>query len=65
MMPNLMIGDFVIAKKFPFSFKKCLKKEYFYSKLALHRGDVVIFNYKESRNTKYVKRIVGIPGDIV
>ena len=53
MVPTLLVGDRLVADGWAF-----WKKE-------PQRGEVIVFDYPKERSTKYVKRVVGIPGDIV
>ncbi len=53
MVPNLLIGDRLVADGWA------------YWKQEPKRGDVVVFDYPKDPSIKYVKRLVGIPGDIV
>jgi signal peptidase I len=65
MIPTLLIGDHILVNKFiygtqvPFSNKKIL--------CIAHpkRGDIVVFKYPEDLNKDFIKRVVGIGGDIV
>ena len=51
MIPTLMIGDFILASKRPFTLR------------SFERGDVIVFRYPKDKTLNYVKRIIGIPGD--
>ena len=45
--------------------KRVLGNRLAYLKADPQRGDIVIFRLKEDRNKNYIKRIVGLPGDII
>lgn len=53
MEPGLHTGERVLASKFS------------YVMSAPHRGDVVIFRYPCDPSKNYVKRVIGVPGDVV
>lgn len=53
MVPTLLVGDRLVADGWSFWHN------------APARGDVVVFNYPKDPSIKYVKRVVGLPGDIV
>lgn len=59
MLPNLLVGDFVFANKYFYSFKLPFIKHIFLTSF-FEKGDVVIFINK---NGRYVKRIIGLPND--
>lgn len=65
MISTLLIGDHILVNKFiygtkiPFSDKSILN----FSKPA--RGDIVVFKYPEDRNKDFIKRVVGIEGDVI
>jgi len=65
MIPTLEVGDHIFVSKFayglsiPFTNTKVLK-------LAQpERGDVIVFKYPKDPSTDYIKRVVGLPGDVV
>ncbi len=65
MIPTLLIGDHILVSKFiygtkiPFSDKRVLP-------LAKpERGDIVVFKYPEDPNKDFIKRVVGVEGDII
>ena len=71
MLPNLMAGDYLFVSKWPYG----------YSRFALplvrnlpqgtaqgalpKRGDIVVFRATRSKDVDYVKRVIGLPGDVI
>ena len=71
MEPNLLVGDRLFVSKytygysrhsFPFS-PKILKSRIF--EKTAKRGEVVVFKTPADNRTDYIKRLIGIPGDII
>lgn len=72
MKPNLLIGDYIIVSKysygysrfsFPFGFDLFDNRIFFKNKPQ--RGDVIVFRYPQDVSINYVKRLIGLPGDII
>ena len=71
MESNLLVGDRLFVTKFSYGFSKhsfpfsppILKERVFYSKPE--RGDVVVFKTPADNRTDYIKRLIGLPGDII
>jgi signal peptidase I len=64
MAPTLKSGDYIFTYKIPYGIKIPLTR----SKIAVRspqRGDVVVFTYPEQPRTNYVKRVVGVAGDLI
>jgi len=65
MIPTLLVGDHIFVAKFsygvtmPFTDKKVI--DFGIPK----RGDVIVFKYPNDPSIDYIKRVVGLPGDIV
>lgn len=53
MEPNLKTGERVLATRFPYALG------------SVKRGDVIIFKYPADPTKNYVKRVIGLPGDVV
>jgi len=53
MIPTLKIGDRLLANKFIYRFKK------------LERGDVIIFKSPIDKKRDFIKRLIGLPGDVI
>ncbi len=56
MSPSVPRGDFIFANK-NYNCPNC--------RTWVKHGDVAIFVYPNNRNNHYIKRIIGLPGDIV
>ena len=56
MLPGIEKGDFVFADK-NVNCKGCGRQ--------LQRGDVALFLYPKNRNLVFIKRIIGLPGDVI
>lgn len=65
MIPTLLIGDHLLVSKFlygtevPFTGNRVLVLR------NPERGDIVVFKYPEDPNRDFIKRVVGIEGDVV
>ena len=71
MQPRLLIGDYLLVAKWPYG----------YSRYSLpfsvplipgrilastpERGDVVVFKAPPNQKNDYIKRVIGLPGDII
>ncbi|QJC33654.1 signal peptidase I [Enterobacteriaceae endosymbiont of Donacia provostii] len=65
MIPTLNIGDFIIVNKFIYGIKNPFNNKLFIKYKSPHRGDIVVFKYPKNTKIKYIKRIIGLPGDII
>jgi len=71
MLPTLYIGDHIFVNKFAYGFKIPFSDIvtdhpiYFIKREPPKRGDVIVFIYPKNESLYYIKRVVGVPGDIV
>lgn len=65
MLNTLLIGDCVLVNKFVYGIKIPFTNDYLIDLGEPERGDVVVFEYPLNPNLDYIKRIVGMPGDII
>lgn len=70
MIPTILIGDHVFVNKFAYRFNLPFS-EYFGKPVRLiersgpERGDIVVFESPRNPDVNYIKRVVGLPGDVV
>lgn len=65
MLDTLLVGDQLLAKKYSYGIKIPFTHTYLYKGDDPQRGDIVIFEYPQDPDTDFIKRIVGIPGDVI
>ena len=65
MRPGLVVGDFILVNKFAYGIRKPIINDVLVETGKIQRGDVVVFNYPEDTSVNYIKRAVGLPGDVV
>ena len=71
MYPTLKIGDYLFVSKSSYGFSKhslpfsipLIPSRIFFSQPE--RGDVVVFKTPQDNKTDYIKRLIGLPGDII
>src|SRR5690606_996855 len=65
MMPTLLEGDFIFVNKFAYGLRLPVVNTKFLELGDPQRGDVVVFRLPQDPSVNYIKRIVGLPGDVV
>ncbi len=65
MMPTLLIGDFIFVNKFTYGLRLPVLHTEIVPLGSPARGDVVVFRLPSDPSTNYIKRLVGLPGDVV
>ena len=65
MRPGLVKGDFILVNKFAYGIRMPILNNVLIDIGTIQRGDVVVFNYPLEPETNYIKRAIGIPGDVV
>ena len=71
MLPRMMIGDYLFVAKWPYGYSRY---SFPFGLLSFdgriladqpERGDVVVFRYPGGSGEDYVKRLIGLPGDVI
>lgn len=65
MMPTLLEGDFIFVNKFAYGLRLPVLNTEIVPLGSPERGDVVVFKLPSDPNVNYIKRVVGLPGDVV
>ena len=65
MMPTLQVNDFILVNKFAYGLRLPVTNTKIIETGKPKRGDVMVFKYPENRNQNFIKRVVGLPGDVV
>ena len=65
MMDTLLIGDYIMVNRFVYAPYSSRLERSLLPIREIHRGDVIVFKQPEQPEIDYIKRVVGLPGDIV
>ena len=71
MEPNLLIGDRLFVSKYTYGYSRHSLpfSPKIYSKRIFaknpKRGDVIVFKTPADNRTDYIKRLIGLPGDVI
>ena len=65
MMPTLLIGDFILVNKFAYGLRLPVVNRKFVDIGEPQRGDVMVFRFPRDPSVDYIKRVVGLPGDMI
>lgn len=65
MNPTLIEGDFILVNKFAYGIRLPVVDLKVIDVGDPQRGDVMVFKYPEDPRINYIKRVIGVPGDII
>jgi signal peptidase I len=71
MLPRLLIGDYLVVAKWPYGFSRYsipFSPPLWSGRLFAsqpERGDVVVFKAPPDQSQDYIKRVIGLPGDLI
>ena len=65
MLDTLLVGDQLLANKYTYGIKIPFTHTYIHKGQDPERGDVIIFEYPEDPDTDFIKRVIGLPGDVI
>jgi len=65
MKPTLLIGDHILVNKFIYGVKIPYWDKTIIPISEPKRGDIVVFKFPEDPSKDFIKRVIGIPGDVI
>ena len=65
MIPTLLIGDFILVNKYAYGIRLPVINKKVVDVGDPRRGDVMVFRFPDDPSLDYIKRVVGVPGDLV
>ncbi len=65
MLPTLLAGDFILVNKYDYGLRLPVLHTKFWENGLPERGDVVVFRFPPDPSKDFIKRIIGLPGDVV
>jgi len=65
MEQNLLVGDHILVNKFLYSPTASAAERWLLPHRAVARGDVVVFKFPEDPTRDFIKRCIGVGGDVI
>ncbi|MGG7054912.1 signal peptidase I [Nitrosomonas sp. ANs5] len=65
MIPTLLVGDFILVNKYAYGIRLPVANLKVIDINEPQRGEVMVFRFPEDPSIDYIKRVVGVPGDMV
>lgn len=65
MVPTLLVGDHIFVERYKYGLRLPFIKYWIAEFDDPKRGDVIVFSYPEDEDLDFIKRVVGVPGDVV
>lgn len=65
MLPSLYIGDFILVSKFSYGLRLPILNTRVLPVGEPDRGDVMVFRFPKDPSTNFIKRVIGLPGDVI
>src|SRR5512139_3426017 len=62
---SLLIGDFILVNKYTYGIRLPVINKKIIPLNTPERGDVMVFRYPADPSLDYIKRVIGVPGDVV
>lgn len=65
MLETLQIGDHLLVNKFIYGVKMPFTGKVIYDVDDPEHGDIIVFEFPEDPSKDFIKRIIGLPGDVI
>lgn len=63
--PTLLVGDFVATNKYIYGIRLPIIEKKIINIASPKTGDIVVFRWTPDPTIDYIKRVIGVPGDVV
>ena len=65
MLPSLLVNDHIFVNKFVYGLRVPFTNRWLWKSESPQSGEVIVFRYPENEKIFYIKRVVGVPGDVI
>ncbi len=65
MLNTLQIGDYLLVTRFSYNVKVPFTNKVLLETGDPQIGDIIVFRYPKDMSQDYIKRVVGVPGDVI
>ncbi|MEE9172615.1 MAG: signal peptidase I [candidate division NC10 bacterium] len=65
MIPSLVVGDHILVNKFIYGIRIPVLDTWILGPWAPERGDIIVFKYPYDESRDFIKRVIGLPGEVV
>ena len=65
MIPTLLVGDHILVNKFIYGIKLPFANKTIVPISTPQRDDVIVFIFPQDRSKDFIKRVIGLPGEIL
>ncbi len=65
MIPTIKIGEFIFVNMMKYDFHIPFTRKSLSERKDPERGEIVVFEYPKDPDKDYIKRVVGVPGDVI
>lgn len=65
MLDTLLIGDHLLVSKITYGVKVPFTDQYLLTFSDPDHGDIIVFEFPEDKSKDFIKRVIGIPGDVI
>jgi signal peptidase I len=65
MAPTLQVGDHILVSKLSYGIRLPFVSRFVYQYDEPERGDIIVFTREDDPDINIIKRVVGVPGDLV
>lgn len=65
MMDSLLVGDHILVNKFIYGVRIPVLDRWILGPWVPKRGDIIVFKFPHDESRDFIKRVIGLPGDVV